>query len=94
MNETTQQLYTDALRLPEGERAELAASLMASLDPEPDPDALAAWDAEIARRVAELDSGTAKTMSWPEARRRILEDRCAAHPSRPPGATAAFAPSR
>jgi len=74
MNETAQQLYTDALRLPDAERAELAASLMASLDPEPDPDALAAWDAEIARRVAELDSGTAKTMSWPEARRRILED--------------------
>jgi len=74
MNETTQQLFTDALRLPDAERAELAASLMASLDPEPDPDALAAWDAEIARRVAELDAGTAKTLSWPEARRRILED--------------------
>lgn len=74
MNETSQQLYTDALRLPEGERAELAASLIASLDPEADPEAAAAWDTEIARRVAELDSGTAKTVSWTEARRRILED--------------------
>jgi putative addiction module component (TIGR02574 family) len=31
----------------------------------------AAWDKEIARRIEELDSGKAKTISWDEVRRRI-----------------------
>jgi hypothetical protein len=40
--------------------------------PEPLEDAQSDWDAEIARRIQELDSGTAKTLSWAEARRMIL----------------------
>ena len=74
MNRTVEQLYADALRLPDAERAALAASLMANLDPETDPDAPSAWDAEIARRVAELDGGTVTPMSWDEARRKIVQD--------------------
>ena len=34
-------------------------------------DALRAWDDEIARRIEELDSGKAETISWDEVRRRI-----------------------
>jgi len=30
-----------------------------------------AWEQEIARRIKELDSGKAKTISWDEVRRRI-----------------------
>jgi len=30
-----------------------------------------AWDQEIARRIDELDSGKAKTISWDEVKRRI-----------------------
>jgi putative addiction module component (TIGR02574 family) len=30
-----------------------------------------AWDAEISRRIEELDSGRAKTISWEEVRQRI-----------------------
>jgi Putative addiction module component len=33
---------------------------------------LAAWEAEIGKRIAELDSGKAKTTSWAEVRRRNL----------------------
>jgi hypothetical protein len=32
----------------------------------------AAWDTEIGKRIAELDSGNAKTTSWEEVRRRNL----------------------
>ena len=45
------------------ERSELAHRLLVSLDGEPEdtPEAIAqAWDEEIARRVAEIDAGTAK----------------------------------
>ena len=59
------------MELPEGERAEFAAQLIASLDRETDEDWAAAWDEEIRRRIEELDSGRVKTIPWEEARRRI-----------------------
>ena len=72
MNTTTRKLLEDALRLPEPDRAELAAFLIDSLDQEVDEDAHSAWDSEILRRLAELDSGAVKPIPWPEARRMIV----------------------
>ncbi|MFT5129084.1 MAG: putative addiction module component (TIGR02574 family) [Rhodothermales bacterium] len=43
--------------LPSSERAVLAHQILLSLDDD-DTDADAAWDQEIARRVAEIDAGT------------------------------------
>ena len=37
-----------------------------------DDDVDAAWDAEIKRRVDELDSGEVTAIPWPDARRMIL----------------------
>jgi hypothetical protein len=45
--------------------------LIQSLDHEVDPDAEAAWSAEIRARLLQVDAGTATTVSWAEARRRI-----------------------
>jgi hypothetical protein len=42
-----------------------------SLDSEVDPDAEAAWSAEIRARLERVDTGTARTISGAEARRRI-----------------------
>lgn len=49
-------LANQLLALPTGDRARLAALLLASIETR-DPGASAAWDEEIARRSAELDSG-------------------------------------
>ena len=65
-------LLEDALRLSEKERADMAARLIDSLDPEIDADVASAWDAEIHRRLGELDTGVVKPVPWPEARQRIL----------------------
>jgi putative addiction module component (TIGR02574 family) len=65
------QLLAEALRLSDGERAALAGELIQSLDSEVDPDAEAAWSAEIRARLDRVDAGTARTISWAEARRRI-----------------------
>lgn len=65
------QLLEEALRLPDEERAALAGELIQSLDSEIDADAEAAWSAEIRARLERVDAGTAKTISWAEARRRI-----------------------
>ena len=45
--------------LTEQERAQLARFLLDSLDPQVDPDAEAAWDAELARLADEIQHGTA-----------------------------------
>jgi putative addiction module component (TIGR02574 family) len=57
-----EQIEALALALPLKERGELVHRLIVSLDGEPDgtPEEIAkAWDEEIARRVAEIDAGTA-----------------------------------
>ena len=63
MGAALKEIEEQALRLPLKERGELAHRLIVSLDGEPEdtPEAIAqAWDEEIARRVAEIDAGTAK----------------------------------
>lgn len=65
-------LLAEALQLPPEQRAALAGELIQSLDSQIDEDAEATWSAEIRRRLERLDSGSAKTVPWPEARRRIL----------------------
>jgi len=69
--DTLSKLRSDALSLPEAERAELAHTLVKSLDSPPDPDAVEAWDREIGRRLAELDAGTATLLDRGEFRRRM-----------------------
>lgn len=68
---TSRQLLDAALQLSPEERAALAGELIQSLDTEVDADAEAAWSAEIHARLARVDAGLAKTVSWSEARRRI-----------------------
>lgn len=56
------ELESQAMKLPVRERGELIHRLLLSLDGEPEgtPEEIAkAWDEEIARRVAEIDAGTA-----------------------------------
>jgi len=65
-------LLEEALKLPAEARAALAGSLLDSLDETVDQDAEQAWEAEIARRIEDLDSGRVKAVPWSEARRRIL----------------------
>ena len=72
MTTDTSKLLEEALKLPVEARAALAGSLIESLDETVDEDAEAAWVEEIARRIRDLDSGKAKTIPWPEARRMIL----------------------
>ena len=57
------------------ERAELAQELLASIEIDSDPEAQAAWEAEIADRIARYERGEVKLIPAEEvfaaARRRI-----------------------
>ena len=65
------QLLAEALRLSEEERAALAGELIQSLETDVDADAEAAWSVEVRARLERVDVGTATTIPWSEARRRI-----------------------
>jgi putative addiction module component (TIGR02574 family) len=71
MNIAAQEVLNTALQLSERDRANLAASLIESLDQPFDSDSQTAWAEEVGRRLAELDSGTVRAVPWDEARQAI-----------------------
>jgi putative addiction module component (TIGR02574 family) len=73
-------VLTQILRLPAEQRAKLALELIRSLDDEGDADAAAAWDDEIERRAAEVEAGTAETMTLDEYRAHVRARRAARAP--------------
>lgn len=64
MTHEASELLQKALALSEHERAELASTLIDSLDPITDDNVEAAWQEEISRRIEDLRSGKAKTVPW------------------------------
>ena len=74
MSLTTERILEDVLSLPEDQRAELAVRLLQSLDREIDPDAEAAWAAEIERRCAAVDAGAITLSDWHDVRRCIEKE--------------------
>jgi putative addiction module component (TIGR02574 family) len=67
-------VFAEAMALPLAERARLANELIHSLDEDEaeDPVAVAeAWDEEIARRVADFESGRVKGEPWSKVEARI-----------------------
>ena len=72
MTNEVSKLLQKALSLSIEEQQALAESLISNLGDKVDDDVEAAWEAEIARRITELDSGAAKTVPWSEVRKRNL----------------------
>jgi putative addiction module component (TIGR02574 family) len=59
-------LLKKALNLPVAERAELASSFIESLGEPDDESVQTAWEAEIVRRMEDLNSGKVKSASLEE----------------------------
>ena len=73
MSSQAKRLLDEALQLTTAEREALAGQLFDSLETD-DPDAEAAWEAEIEKRINEMDRGKVKPIPWTEARRMIFGD--------------------
>lgn len=69
---TAPEVLKEALALGEADRASVAGALIESLQTGFDPEAEQAWDAEIRRRVEELDSGAVETIAWSDVRKRLF----------------------
>lgn len=72
MTSQAEKLLEDAMRLPPETRAALAGSLLSSLDEVADEDAATAWQAEVTKRLEEIDSGQVRLVSRDDAQNSIL----------------------
>lgn len=72
MGSETTKLLEAALKLPLEARVAMVGSLLESLDVAVDADAEAEWDREIARRLKDLVTASARVVSWSDARRTII----------------------
>jgi putative addiction module component (TIGR02574 family) len=72
MSEAAKDLLEKALSLSDSDRALLAGALIESLEGGADPSAASAWDAEIMRRVAELETKAVDTIPWSQVRERLF----------------------
>ncbi len=71
MTQRSLALLQQALSLTEEERADLAASLLNTLDASPDSDAESLWQEEISRRASDLDSTKAGTIPWQDVQAQV-----------------------
>jgi putative addiction module component (TIGR02574 family) len=72
-------ILEQALALPVEEQEALAESLISNLSGKVDQQVVAAWDDEVKKRIADLESGKAKTIPWEEVRQRNLAKLSRAH---------------
>lgn len=72
MDRPQSRILKDALKLPPESRAAIAGSLLDSLDQPPDADADALWEAEVARRVQQLNDRSVSLVPWSVARGSIV----------------------
>jgi len=70
MSGKASELLKEALALPLEGRAELASSLIDSLDLSAGEDVEVAWQEEIARRIAEVRAGRATMIPWERVRKK------------------------
>ncbi len=73
MAATLDALSHDALVLPPDQRVTLAYRLLASVEPDPEPGAEAAWEAEIIQRIARFDANESQTVPASEVFARWRE---------------------
>jgi putative addiction module component (TIGR02574 family) len=73
MDQSSTELYAQAMKLSAGDRAELAGLLLESLDDSTDENVDEAWREEIERRMQDINSGTVTPVSWEQVRARLLK---------------------
>lgn len=72
MGKTAEELLKRALQLDEQDRASLAGALIESLHGAAEPGTESAWNAEIQRRVHELEIRAVETVPWSKVRERLF----------------------
>lgn len=74
MNQKIEAILSDALLMPEEDRAIIAERLIASLDREFEKDTEIEWQKELQKRVVEINSGKVICIPWEEVRTRLRKN--------------------
>jgi putative addiction module component (TIGR02574 family) len=72
MERNLNDVFQQAVLLPERDRATLAGLLIETSDAVSEPDVEAAWSEEIERRLAETDAGTVELIPWQDVRAELF----------------------
>jgi putative addiction module component (TIGR02574 family) len=73
MSISAEVLLDSALKLPSEDRARIAAELIASLDGIPEAGVEAAWDAEVERRIEQVDQGKVQLLDWNAVKAEVAQ---------------------
>jgi putative addiction module component (TIGR02574 family) len=73
MSISAEALLDSALKLPSEDRARIAAELIASLDGAPEAGVEAAWDAEVERRIEQVDQGKVQLLDWNAVKAEVAQ---------------------
>jgi putative addiction module component (TIGR02574 family) len=73
MSLSAEALLDSVLKLPSEDRARIAAELIASLDGIPDVGVDAAWDAEVERRIEQVDQGKVQLLDWNAVKAEVAQ---------------------
>lgn len=71
MDRNAEAILKKALTLSAEDRADIAGSLLQSIEPPPDVEVDRAWREEVAARVAARDAGELETVPWEDVRDRL-----------------------
>lgn len=74
MNQKIESIISDAMLMPDKDRAIIAERLIASLDHEFEKDTENAWQDELQKRVDEINSGKVSCIPWEEVRTRLKKN--------------------
>lgn len=73
MSISAEALLYSALKLPREDRARIAAELIASLDGAPEAGIEAVWDAEVERRIEQMDEGKVRLLDWNAVKAEVAQ---------------------
>ena len=71
MSSMAKRIITEGMNLSSSERAQIAEELISSLDKQPDEEVEKAWQAEINRRIDEVESGKVQCIPWEEVLEKL-----------------------
>lgn len=74
MEKKTQDIISEAMRMPAEDRATIAENLIASLDREYDENTEVLWQDEVQKRIREIESGAVKCVPWESVRSSLKRD--------------------
>ena len=75
MTADAESVLREALALSSDDRADVAAELIASLEPADDPETVRSlWAEELEKRARQALSGESPGEAWPEVRQRLADE--------------------